>query len=542
MSIWFIKDFWWGFALEILVLFYCFAGLAVVCDEYMVPALETLCVRWAVQEDVAGATFMAFGSAAPEIIINAVQTFKSRYKKYTDTSSANHDNVALGVGAIIGSGMIAFMIIPATCAIFSNEPLSIKRRPMARDVGFYAAALLATILFLRDEKIMCYEAAILCGLYICYVLTVVFGRNVRMTYLRKVKGLIIERQDSFVIREKAKRATSGGTLRSDMGAPLLSDKGSQIISRKQHSTTVNSETIGSSVCEDSTDVVVYWSRQGSTARDVENDSGRIKQPEGNRSISKDTKDKRFGNSEEKPVFAVGQNTATTIQAEDWTPPEGNDNSYTSEDEEETRGALTILATIILAPLTILFKFTCPKTEIGAKLELLYPVAFVISFAWIAAFSFVISEVVEEWVVKTGVNEAFFGLTLIAIGAEIPDTIQSVTVAKRGYGSMAVSNCIGSQIVNLCIGLGFSWLMGILVSSGLKPVKLTTKGVSNVFDAAVCQGVAILFCIALLFGPVIWSWFEQKKLQLGKLKGYILLFWYVATLTAFGTVEYLQGDL
>lgn len=42
---------------------------------------------------------------------------------------------------------------------------------------------------------------------------------------------------------------------------------------------------------------------------------------------------------------------------------------------------------------------------------------------------------------------------VAIGAEIPDTIQSVTVAKKGYGSMAVSNGLGSQICNICVGLG-----------------------------------------------------------------------------------------
>ena len=36
---------------------------------------------------------------------------------------------------------------------------------------------------------------------------------------------------------------------------------------------------------------------------------------------------------------------------------------------------------------------------------------------------------------------------VAIGAEIPDTIQSVTVAKKGYGSMAVSNGLGSLICN-----------------------------------------------------------------------------------------------
>ena len=54
--------------------------------------------------------------------------------------------------------------------------------------------------------------------------------------------------------------------------------------------------------------------------------------------------------------------------------------------------------------------------------------------------------------------SFFGLITIAIGAEIPDTIQSVTMAKRGYGSMAVSNALGSQIINILIGLGLPWLL------------------------------------------------------------------------------------
>ena len=49
--------------------------------------------------------------------------------------------------------------------------------------------------------------------------------------------------------------------------------------------------------------------------------------------------------------------------------------------------------------------------------------------------------------------AFFGIVLVALGAEIPDTINSVTVAKRGYGSMSTSSCMGSQICNICVGLG-----------------------------------------------------------------------------------------
>jgi len=519
---WWFEDYWWGFALEIVVLLYSFAGLALVCDDYMVPALETLCVRWNVQEDVAGATFMAFGSAAPEIIINAVQTIKSRMNGPSGQPSKDNDAVALGVGAIIGSGMIAFMIIPAICAIFSSEALSIKRRPFARDAGFYSIGLFATILFLHDEQIVCYEAAILLGLYICYVLTVVFGHSVRKKYLSKFKGVVLERQDSFVTREKERRKSMTPNKKSDIRTPLLHNSSSQILNRTpsltKHSSYENSN-LGSPLDDD---IAVFWSE---SVGEVEA-SGGTKEP-GCISIKEIKRD-----SEEKPIYPVSPLRGTSIQ--DCTGAEG----HCEESEEEDESRCSIIC-VLTSPLKFMFTITCPKAVMGTRFEFLYPVAFVISFCWIAAFSFVVSEVVEEWVVKTGINEAFFGLTLIAIGAEIPDTIQSVTVARRGYGSMAVSNCIGSQIVNFCIGLGFSWLLGIVVS-GLEPVTLTKLGVRNVFDAAVCQGAAVAIVLTLLFGPIIYSRFNQKKLHLGKVKGYMLLFTYVATLGAFGTIEYLQG--
>lgn len=507
------------------MLLYSFAGLALVCDDYMVPALETLCVRWNVQEDVAGATFMAFGSAAPEIIINAVQTIKSRLNTPSDGPSEKQDNVALGIGAIIGSGMIAFMIIPAICSIFSDKALSIKRRPFARDAGFYSIALFATIMFLRDENIMCYEAAILVGLYICYVLTVVLGGSVRRKYLTKVKGLVLERQDSFVIREKEKRKSRTPSKKSDINTPLLHDSSSRIVNETanipRHSPHKSSSTLDDGI-------VVFW--RSSENSGIENENQGL--VSGGTKESGCTGNKIEKDSEEKPIYPVSPMTGTAIQYNT-----GAEGQCAESDEEDESGCSLIC--VLKSPLTLLFMITCPKAVVGERFEFLYPLAFIISFGWIAAFSFVVSELVEEWVVKTGINEAFFGLTLIAIGAEIPDTIQSVTVARRGYGSMAVSNCIGSQIVNLTIGLGFSWLLGIVVSE-MKPVELTKLGVRNVFDAALCQGAAVVLCIFLLFGPIIYSRFNQKKLHLGKVKGYILLFIYLATLGAFGTVEYLQG--
>ena len=88
------------------------------------------------------------------------------------------------------------------------------------------------------------------------------------------------------------------------------------------------------------------------------------------------------------------------------------------------------------------------------------------FFKVAFFSFIISTVVERWV-HLGISQGsalggeWYGLVLISIGAEIPDAIQSVTVARRGYGSMAVSNAIGSQIINILIGLGIEKYLSLL---------------------------------------------------------------------------------
>lgn len=49
-----------------------------------------MCVKLKLKEDVAGASFMAFGASAPEIVISIITTIQGG------------DNVDIGVGSIIG--------------------------------------------------------------------------------------------------------------------------------------------------------------------------------------------------------------------------------------------------------------------------------------------------------------------------------------------------------------------------------------------------------------------------------------------------------
>ena len=48
---------------------YTFLGVAIVTDDYFVPSLEKISDHLNLSEDVAGATFMAAGSSAPELAV-----------------------------------------------------------------------------------------------------------------------------------------------------------------------------------------------------------------------------------------------------------------------------------------------------------------------------------------------------------------------------------------------------------------------------------------------------------------------------------------
>jgi hypothetical protein len=53
-------------------LLYLFIGIAIVCDEVFVPALEIIAERNNLSADVAGATLMAAGGSAPELATSLI--------------------------------------------------------------------------------------------------------------------------------------------------------------------------------------------------------------------------------------------------------------------------------------------------------------------------------------------------------------------------------------------------------------------------------------------------------------------------------------
>ena len=129
---------WYWCIVYALVLLYALVGLAVVCDEFFVASLELISERLNLSDDVAGATFMAAGSSAPELFTSVVDTFWSE------------NNV--GIGTIVGSAVFNILVIIAVSAAASAHPLHIDWRPLSRDSFFYLISIVLLILFMLPES------------------------------------------------------------------------------------------------------------------------------------------------------------------------------------------------------------------------------------------------------------------------------------------------------------------------------------------------------------------------------------------------------
>ena len=156
-----IKD--GAIVLYIIGVIYMFVALAIVCDEFFVPALEVIIDKLGISEDVAGATFMAAGGSAPELFTSFIGVFIARSD--------------VGIGTIVGSAVFNILFVIGMCAIFSAGVLALTWWPLFRDVSFYSLSLICLIVFFLDKKIYWWEALILMLCYAAYVIFMKFNQT-----------------------------------------------------------------------------------------------------------------------------------------------------------------------------------------------------------------------------------------------------------------------------------------------------------------------------------------------------------------------------
>ena len=163
-------------ALYAVGVLYMFLALAIVCDEFFVPALEEMSSprRLNLSMDVAGATLMAAGGSAPELFTSLFGTFQES---------------AIGFGTIVGSAVFNVLFVIAMCSILAKELLHLTWWPLFRDSSYYAMGLIVLAIFVgvnSPDEIELWESVVLFVLYLGYILLMWQNANIYKALTGKV--------------------------------------------------------------------------------------------------------------------------------------------------------------------------------------------------------------------------------------------------------------------------------------------------------------------------------------------------------------------
>ncbi|XP_023698715.1 sodium/potassium/calcium exchanger 3 isoform X2 [Paramormyrops kingsleyae] len=432
--------------LHVLCAIYMFYALAIVCDDYFVPSLEKISENLHLSEDVAGATFMAAGSSAPELFTSLIGVFITKGD--------------LGVGTIVGSAVFNILVIIGVCGIFAGQTVTLTWWPLFRDSVFYIFSVLALILVIYDEKVIWWEAIILISMYGIYILIMKFNAQIWALVTRRCGGPGLpclgnrRRQDGAVGEGGANLDTSMVLLRKGVSLYCCLSTQRQRLIRNQSPGGSSGSGAGDTPVKSNSGVQGgSWGMENGGAMEVE------RQP-----LEEPRERGEEGGAE-------GETETENIQPEDMEEDEVDE---TFRPLKMPGGRCNRVKWLVSWPLGLLLYYTVPNC-VYPRWHRWFMVTFVASTLWIAIFSYLMVWMVTIISFTLEIPDVLMGITFLAAGTSVPDCMASLIVARQGMGDMAVSNSIGSNIFDILLGLGFPWALRTLVVDYGSTVFINSKG-------------------------------------------------------------------
>merc|ERR1711903_33147 len=132
---------------------------------------------------------------------------------------------------------------------------------------------------------------------------------------------------------------------------------------------------------------------------------------------------------------------------------------------------------------------------------------------ITVLSYVMVVLMEKIGCAWGISSFIMGITFLAMGTSVPDALGSLAVAKKGEGDMAVSNAVGSNVFDICMGLGLPWFIKLCIDAG--------KDCNYIYICNADKDVLPSIFILLGIIVVLFSVFYVGKWKLYPQSGYVL---------------------
>lgn len=413
-------------AMHFLVLAYLCCMLAIVCDEYFVPCLERLSDALKISSDVAGATVMAVGTSSPELYSAIIGSFVTEGD--------------IGVGTIVGSAVFNILGVTSVTGIYLlSTTAQLEWYPIVRDCLLYVASVSVLAVCIADSTVHWYEAASLLLLFCVYVLVMHYNPQLKSLAVAQVDDIVafIKSEKSAERPGKSKApadpaAATGASAVSEVAAPLLS---TNHVSQSPH---------------ESAAAVVP--RSGSQARlGVATEKGYDDVSGGTRPL--------MGPDRHAQAVAVEINGETEV---DFVKPQASSEAQSCTDKPSSRGCLSRTWWLVTLPASLLFRVTVPDCRRWPRM---FPLTFIMAVVWIGLLSYLCAWMVTVIGYTLNIPDSVSGLTILAAGISVPEIITTVLIVKMGFGNMAFSNLIGSNIFDILFCLGLPWLVKTLCNTG-----------------------------------------------------------------------------
>ncbi|KAF7241553.1 Sodium/potassium/calcium exchanger 5 [Varanus komodoensis] len=160
-----------GIVIYFIIILYMFLAVSIVCDNYFLPSLEIISDSLGLSQDVAGATFMAAGSSAPELVTAFLGVFVTKGD--------------IGLSTILGSAIYNLLGICAACGLLTSVVLRLSCWPLFRDCTAYAISSAAVLAMIIDNKVYWYECTLLLLIYGVYILVLYFDIKINQYIMKK---------------------------------------------------------------------------------------------------------------------------------------------------------------------------------------------------------------------------------------------------------------------------------------------------------------------------------------------------------------------
>uniref|UniRef100_A0A7S2WRZ0 Uncharacterized protein n=1 Tax=Mucochytrium quahogii TaxID=96639 RepID=A0A7S2WRZ0_9STRA len=220
------------------------------------------------------------------------------------------------------------------------------------------------------------------------------------------------------------------------------------------------------------------------------------------------------------AFLHAQESDETLVKQDTTSEpipvaaEANNNVEDDEDDEDEEpanpfelpdgGVFDKFMWALSFPLAVLMFFTIPDCR-RPMFKKFYFLTFIMCIVWIGLMSYVMVWMATIFGEFAGISDPIMGLTLIAAGTSIPDLLSSVAVAKKGFGDMAVSSSVGSNIFDILIGLPVPWFIYTAIYKPGARVEIQSENMAVMV-------LTLFLMVAAVVSIIHWSnWIMTRKL-------------------------------